>query len=142
MCIFCFVLFKVKDAKSYMSANGKDWVLRKTTKLMKYELKVLCGYNPKRQMKGLYVSKVESMLSDLKAERWAGYKLMNSLLFSLFPPSFFPFSSFLPFLLSFFPMCEVKLGVQNKRKRGPVIRVEWRKCVRGEARTFLRRKQD
>ena len=38
------------------------------------------------------------------------YKLMNSLFIFLLS------SSFLPFLLSFFPVCEVSSGVQNKRK--------------------------
>ena len=36
---------------------------------MKYELRVLCDYDPKRQRKGLCILKVESVLSDLKVGR-------------------------------------------------------------------------
>ena len=50
-----------------MSTNKKYCVLRKTTKLMKYELRVLSDYDPKRQ--SMYVLVVESMSSDLKVGR-------------------------------------------------------------------------
>ena len=59
----------------------------------------------------MYVLVVESMSSDLKVGRWSGF-INWWILFS--------FSSFiLPFyLFSFlsFPVCEVRSGVQNKRK--------------------------